>query len=261
MSFDNYRAGGDDSAEAQWQREREAERRIPVDGALAALRESMSGLAKLVNGNASRELYVSAMAAVECLAMAIEQAQAAERAAHPPHVATSDASIEARAKAAAGCFYIGDGLDFMTSDAHVMALWCNVVRAVDASRPDPAPSPGLVEALYQLRRETLAGDMTPERARALRDRFRAVERIVHDPEHARVTMTPLDRLRVIAGLVLTLPHGKASHEVALGHSEPAFAMLREAGATMLAGGTLLRTTLHLGGVRFTAQKDGEGVST
>lgn len=178
---------------------------IPVDGALAALRESMSGLAKLVNGNASCELYVSAIAAVECLAMAIEQAQSAERAAHPE------------------------------------------------------PSRELVEALYQLRREALDG-VSPERSRAIRARYTAVERALYtDPEHARVNMTPLDRLRVIAGLVQTLPHGTASHEVALGHSEPAFSVLCEAGATVTRNeaGTLLRATLHLDGVRFTAQRDGQ----
>lgn len=30
-------------------------------------------------------------------------------------------------------------------------------------------------------------------------------RTTPDPEHARVTMTPIDRLKVIAGLVMTLP--------------------------------------------------------
>lgn len=225
MSFDNYRAGGEDSLEAQWQRERErrdAPRRIPVDGALAALRERMSDLAKLVNGSAARALYTDAMAAVECLALAIEQAQSAERGAVPLHVATADASIEARAKVARAAYLEHVEREWEEQSDPSRERWRNVVRAVDASRPDP--------------------------------------------EHARVTMTPIDRLRVIAGLVMTLPHGKASHEVALGHDEHAFAMLSEAGATVACNdlgdvGIILRATLHLDGVRFTAQKDGEGVST
>lgn len=83
-----------------------------------------------------------------------EQAQSAERAAHPLHVATTDPGIEARAQAAYEAWSDAEG-------APCGGRWQAVVRAVDASRPDP--------------------------------------------EHARVTMTPLDRLRVIAGLVQTLP--------------------------------------------------------
>lgn len=119
---------------------------IPVDGALAALRRCLSALGKRADGATWAREYLETSAAVECLALAIEQAQVAER----------------------------------------------------------VPSPELVEALYQLRRQALDG-VAPDRARDLRDRFRAVERIVHDPEHARVTMTPIDRLTVIAGLVMTLP--------------------------------------------------------
>lgn len=235
---------------------------IPVDGALAALQRRMQELFAVAHGHPIEAQCLTAMAAVECLAMAIEQAQATECAAHPLHVVTSDPSIEARAKVACLAFWRGDESDMWDRLSEPCREdWRNTVRVVDASRPDPSPE--LVEALYQLRREALDG-VSPERSRAIRARYTAVERAIYtDPEHARVTMTPLDRLRVIAGLVMTLPHGKASHEVALGHDEPAFAMLREAGAAVIWDDvrTLLRATLHLGGVRFTAQKDGEGVST
>lgn len=192
---------------------RETPRRIPVDGALAALRVEVETLMR--DAPTPLHAYTPLLAAVECLAMAIEQAQSAERAAHPLHVVTSDASIEARAQAAYEAWSDAEG-------APCGGRWQAVVRAVDASRPDP--------------------------------------------EHARVTMTPLDRLRVIAGLVMTLPHGKASHEVAFGHDEPAFTMLCESGANVTRNdlgdvGIILRATLHIDGVRFTAQKDGEGVST
>jgi len=47
----------------------------------------------------------------------------------------ADASLEARAEIAAGCFYRGEALEFMLGDEQARSMWQAVVRAVDASRP------------------------------------------------------------------------------------------------------------------------------
>jgi hypothetical protein len=137
-------------------------RTIPIDGALAALRERMAPLR--VGRTLTSAEYFDVLGALECLGEAILQAQAAERATHPPLVVTTDTSAKARAEAAYDTW--AAGVRSLTKDGPTMLeIWQAVVRAVDASRPQ------------------------------------------EDPEFARVHMTPLDKLRAIAGLVKLLPAG------------------------------------------------------
>lgn len=108
--------------------------RIPVDGALKALRDAIETAAQ----SAPAGWTSAIVSAADRLAEAIAQAQAAERAALPLMVLTTEPNIEARAKAAADEY---GRTSFDATDPR--AAWKAVVRAVDASaKPLLTPEQG-----------------------------------------------------------------------------------------------------------------------